>query len=142
MLCPYCRNELDGKSRKCGGCSGMVPVVFSGGGSNFRGMNSQMGGFICYLGFFITGIIFYLLEKEDRYIRFHALQSIVTFSSIALLLLFIRLPFGGARVLDIMYTLVLLAGLVLWVMLMLKAYQGDEFELPLVGEWVKERIRK
>src|SRR5690625_1187474 len=40
-------------------------------------MDRNIAGFLCYLIWFITGIIFLVIEKENRFIRFHALQSIV-----------------------------------------------------------------
>ncbi len=141
MNCPSCNREPGGISVRCRYCGMKAPLaVHAGGRSSINGLDPNMGALFCYLGFFVTGIIFYLLEKESRFVRFHALQSLVTFGGITALLLLIRLPFPGARLAEVLYMMLLLGALVLWVLLMLKAYQGEEFEVPLVGDWLKEYL--
>ena len=49
------------------------------------GMNQNVAGLLCYLAGWITGLIFFLIEKENRFVRFHAMQSIITFGSLTVL---------------------------------------------------------
>lgn len=101
------------------------------------GMNQNVAGLLCYLAGWITGLIFFLIEKENKFVRFHAMQSIITFG--ALTVLFIALgfiPFVGW----ILMPFVGLAQLVLWILLMVKAYQGEKFMLPVIGEMAEKNI--
>ena len=54
-------------------------------GKTSTGIKPQLGGLFSYLLGFITGLIFYMVERENKFVRFHALQSIVTFFPVLLL---------------------------------------------------------
>lgn len=115
---------------------GAVPSAVSFGGA---GLAPNIAGALCYLGGFITGIVFLLVEKENRFVRFHAMQSIVV--SVALIVVSIIL--GFIPILGWAVGLLLnLAGIVLWVMLMIKAFQGEEWEVPFVGKIAREQIAR
>jgi uncharacterized membrane protein len=73
-----------------------------------------------------------VVEKESSFVKFHARQSTVTF----LILLVISLVFGWIPVIGF---LVLIAILVLWLFLMIKALQGERYLLPIVGQLVEEK---
>ncbi len=67
------------------------------------GLEENIEGVLCYLLGFITGIAFYLLEKENKFVRFHAMQSIIVFGALfilqrAFILLFIFIPFLGLTI--------------------------------------------
>jgi len=92
---------------------------------------------LAYLLGFITGIYFYVTEKEDAFIRFHARQSII-FSLTAAI---------GGLVLGVIplvnlviYPLWGLACFALWLLLMVKAYQGEEYKIPWLTDFVEEKI--
>lgn len=42
------------------------------------GLEQNIAGLLCYLCWFITGIVFFVIEKENRFVRFHTMQSIIT----------------------------------------------------------------
>mgnify|MGYP003565794396 CR=1 FL=1 len=46
------------------------------------GLEAHIAGLLCYLGFWVTGIIFLVLEQQDRSVRFHAVQSIMVFGAL------------------------------------------------------------
>jgi uncharacterized membrane protein len=73
-----------------------------------------------------------VVEKESSFVKFHARQSTVTF----LILLVISLVFGWIPVIGF---LVLIAILILWLFLMIKALQGERYLLPIVGQLVEEK---
>lgn len=90
---------------------------------------------LCYFLGWVTGLVFLLVEKENKFIRFHAMQSVVTFgiltiASLAPLIGWILSPF------------IMIIGFVLWLVLMVKAYQGEEFELPVVGQLARQWLKK
>jgi len=101
------------------------------------GFDANVAAALSYLVGFVTGIIFLVVEKENRFVRFHALQSTLVFAGmVALNILLQIVPFLGA----LLFVFVILpVSAVLWLFLMYKAYQGEEFKLPLVGEIAAER---
>lgn len=100
-------------------------------GKTSTGLEANVAGLLCYLLGWITGLIFFLIEKENKYVRFHALQSILVFGAFTVLpFILVMIPALGPMLLP----LVSLLELVLWIVLMVKAYQGEKFKLPLAGD--------
>lgn len=100
-------------------------------GKTSTGIQANVAALLSYLLGIITGLIFFLIEKENKFVRFHAMQSIVVFGAlfvVAMILPFI--PIIGWVLLPLVY----LAQLVLWILLMIKAYQGEMFKLPIAGD--------
>jgi uncharacterized membrane protein len=86
----------------------------------------------------ITGIIFIVAEPNDRFVRFHALQSIIVFGTLsAITLLLQAIPIFGMLV---AVFLVIPLSAVLWLLLMFKAYQGEWFKLPIAGDMADQRL--
>ena len=90
------------------------------------GKDENIEGALWYLLGWITGLVFYLIEKDNEFVRFHARQSILTFLPLTILgFIFSWFPFLGWGI--------GLLTLILWLVLMIKAYQGNKFKLPVVG---------
>lgn len=107
-------------------------------GKTRSGLDENLAGLICYLFGFISGIIFMLIEKDNRFVRFHALQSIFTFAAIFVVSMVINvIPLLGLIVSILMMPL----SLVLWIVLMVKAYQGKWFKLPFIGDLVEKQLK-
>ena len=106
-------------------------------GKTSTGLAPNVAALLCYLGTFITGIIFLVLEKDNRFVRFHAMQSIITFGGIFAL----QIAFGILIFLAILIPVVGLIGLILWIILMIKAYQGEMFKLPVVGDIAEKQLK-
>lgn len=101
------------------------------------GLQPNVAALLCYLAGWITGLIFFLVEKENRFVRFHAMQSLITFGGLmALYIVLGIIPVVGWLLLPI----VGLAQIVLWVLLMVKAYQGEMFKLPVIGDIAEKQI--
>jgi uncharacterized membrane protein len=102
------------------------------------GLDANVAAALSYLVGFVTGIIFLVVEKQNRFVRFHAMQSILVFAGIVAIDILLNLvPLLGA--LAVAFVIVP-ASAVLWLLLMYKAYQGEEFRLPLVGPFVADRV--
>ena len=102
------------------------------------GLPANMAAAASYLLGFITGIGFLLTEKDNKFVRFHAMQSTLVFAAIVVLDVLLQLiPLLGALV---VLFLVIPASAILWLVLMFKAYQGEEFSLPIIGRMAAERI--
>jgi uncharacterized membrane protein len=120
-------------------------------GKTSTGMQANVAGLLCYVLGWLTGLIFFLIEKENKFVRFHALQSIIVFGGLFILNLAIGTFTGifaaiGMGVLipliSLINGLLVLAGLVLWVLLMIKAYQGEKFKLPVIGDIAEKTAEK
>jgi uncharacterized membrane protein len=102
------------------------------------GIDANLAAALSYFLGFVTGIIFLLVEKENKFVRFHAMQSTLVFIGIVGVDILLQIvPILGALV---VIFVVIPASAVLWLLLMFKAYQGEEFKLPLVGQMAAERI--
>lgn len=101
------------------------------------GLDENVVGALCYLGGWVTGLVFYVTEPQNRFVRFHAMQSIVVFGAACVaLLVCIAIPFLGW----ILSFFVFYGSAALWLVLMFKAYQGDRFKLPVAGDIAEQRI--
>ncbi len=98
------------------------------------GLDSNVAGLLCYVLGWLTGLIFILIEKDDRFVRFHAAQSIVVFGGLTVIAIIIWIFIVAVPALWFLYPLFIIAELVLWILLMVKAYQGEEFHLPIAGD--------
>ena len=95
------------------------------------GLEENIAGLLCYVVGWITGIVFLVLEKENKFVRFHAFQSLLTFLPLTVLGWILRwIPFPGW----ILAGLVAILTLILWLILMFKAYAGEKYKLPVVGD--------
>ena len=101
------------------------------------GLDSNIAGLLCYLLGVITGIVFLILEKDDAYVRFHAYQSTATFGSIFVL----SIVLSWVPLIGWIGTMLLApVSLILWIVLMVKAFQGERWKLPVVGDWAEEQV--
>jgi uncharacterized membrane protein len=103
------------------------------------GLDPKLAGGFCYVFGFVTGVVFLIIEKENRFVRFHAYQSLAVFGALFLLSLIAGfIPLIGPLI------SILLAPvcLILWILLMVKAYQGELFKLPVAGDWAEEQSGK
>jgi uncharacterized membrane protein len=143
---PYCSNcgtqvpESAAFCQKCGQSqpASAAPVAQSGLSQNTAALLSYVLGWL-------TGLIFFFIDKRP-FVRFHAAQSIITFAGLSILRMALGMVFGfgwwfggpghwghmglGWPIMG----LIGLASLVLWIVLMVKAYQGQKFKLPVIGD--------
>ncbi|MBM4447354.1 MAG: DUF4870 domain-containing protein [Chloroflexi bacterium] len=95
------------------------------------GLDENIAGLLCYVLGWISGLIFFLIEKENKFVRFHALQSIIVFGVLTLASIVIGwIPIIGWVINGLIWVL----AVVLWILLMIKAYQGEKFKLPWAGD--------
>ena len=110
------------------------------------GLAPNVAGALAYLLGPITGILFFLLEKENRFVRYHAAQSItlgllwialsVVFSVLSGML--VMVPVLGWLVALLLSVVFGLGGFFLWVFLMWRAFQGREWESPIAGPMARK----
>jgi uncharacterized membrane protein len=108
------------------------------GNKTSTGIQQNLEGLLCYVLGWITGIIFLVLEKENRFVRFHAVQSIFVFGAITVL----EIIFRWIPVIGWIITWILGAvAFILWIILMFKAYQGEMYKLPIAGNIAEKQSK-
>ena len=96
------------------------------------GLEENIAGLLSYVLGWITGLIFYLLEKDNKFVRFHAMQSMVVFGAITIVSIVLSwIPVIGS----VISMLLSILALVLWIILMIKAFQGNMYKLPWAGDF-------
>ena len=127
------------------------------------GLEPNIAAALSYI--WIVGVIFYLLEKENRFIRFHAMQSIlfgiansiimIVLVVVAMILTFVSIGASaavGGGIGSLLGLLVWLIWLLFWLIAMalfvglvfaaVKAYQGQMFKLPIIGNMAEKIVNK
>jgi uncharacterized membrane protein len=94
-------------------------------------LEPNVAALFCYIGLWVTGFIMLLLERENKFTRFHAIQSIIIFGFLSVAgVLLSRIPLLGPFFSAIVGVLFL----VLWLVLMVNAYQGQLYRIPVAGD--------
>lgn len=105
------------------------------------GLDENIASLLCYLLVWVTGIIFYLIEKDNRTVRFHALQSVLTFLPLTIVYWFVSFLFWWNVIGYILGMLIGIIMFILWIVLMIKAYQGVRYKLPIVGDMAENATK-
>ena len=136
MDCSSCGYSNEGDARFCVSC-GEFLAKDEGSESTVIGLSQNVASLLSYVLVFVTGLVFFLLGKNNDYVRFHAMQSIVAFGAVAVIVIALRIlaliPYIGIIFAILMWA-VGAAGFICWLLLMVKAYQGKRFLLPQFGE--------
>lgn len=103
------------------------------------GLPANIAGPLCYILGWITGLIFFFLEKKSSFVKFHAIQSILI-SVVLMVLLAVAYYTPGLS--SVLYPLARIISILLLLFLMFKAFRGEKFRLPVIGPIaeIKSRI--
>ncbi len=107
------------------------------GGRSTLGLDQNVGGMLAYAFGLFSGIFLLIVERENRYIRFHAVQSTVFFLGVTVATLLLGSLPGGW----LLTSLSTAAVTVIWIILMIKAFTGQRYKLPYVGEIAAQQFR-
>lgn len=148
-FCPKCGTNVNGTF--CGNCGTAIgappPGPPPGVSPAAAGLTENMACALCYLLSFITGIIFLALTpyNQSARVRFHAWQAIlfgaawfvfwIVFGFVTAFVPGMYLMFMMVR------SLIGLAGFAFWLFLMYKAYQGEHFEIPILGPFARQQAK-
>src|ERR1035438_8410851 len=157
--CTKCGTEVPATAQFCPNCGQTQPAAPVQPAAPYQppaatagaGMSENAAATLSYVLGWLTGFIFFLIDKRP-YVRFHAAQSIVTFGGLSIIHRLVAVmfglgwafggfsPFGGyGHFAGFGFGIMLLAliGLlmfVLWIVCMIKAYQGERFMVPIAGD--------
>jgi uncharacterized membrane protein len=155
--CTKCGAAIADNAAFCGSCGSpqsaspanpAAPPVSSAAPT--QPMAENVAGLLCYLVGWITGLVFYFIDKRP-YVRFHAAQSIVVFGGLHIIQILLSMFFGvgffmsGFSGVSMAWALSGIVGLlmfVLWVLLMIKAYQGERFRVPIAADLAEKLFGK
>jgi uncharacterized membrane protein len=102
------------------------------------GLDPKFAAALAYVGGAMSGILFLIVEKTDPFVRFHAMQSTITFLVVVVLYPFVvSVPLVGR---PLSWAFVIGVG-VLWVFLIVKAFMGERYKLPYVGDWAEGQVK-
>ncbi len=148
-ICPRCNAQVTDGAAFCSKCGQPMNAALESptssanmrSGSPASGMSENVAGLLCYIFGWITGLIFFFADKRP-FVRFHAAQSIVVFGGLQIIYtILVRLfvanlwagGVGALRIGRILISVVDLVGVVLWILLMMKAYQHETYKVPLAA---------
>lgn len=114
------------------------------------GLDPNVASALCYLCGIITAIVFLLIERTNKTVRFHAWHSLffglgtfVLYIAITILASILgQISFFLASMINIVGVLINLGLFVIWIVLMIKAYQGSRLTLPVVSELAQKQVDK
>ncbi len=146
MECPVCEESVSGEQQVCNHCGAVLAET--GGADNgdtdeptVLGVPRNLAATLAYSMTFISGLVVYALV-DDTVVRFHAAQSTIVFGGLFTLILLGEVfeiallaateP-GVAEVVTGVSAVLTLLAFVLWVVLLVKAYRGEQYELPVAG---------
>ncbi|HTY53018.1 MAG TPA: hypothetical protein VMB35_07470 [Methanomicrobiales archaeon] len=107
------------------------------------GLEENVASALCYVLLWVTGIIFLLVEKENKTVKFHAWQSIATFLPLQILTWILGFLFVGIYFFGLYWIIWLIDIIIfiLWLVLMYKAYSGEKFMVPIAGAFAASQVK-
>jgi uncharacterized membrane protein len=128
------------------------------GGKTSLGLDSNVGATLCYIGNIICcagvilSVVFLITEKENRFVKFHALQNLFLTAAYVVLMILVqilsfvldmaRLGFISLLVSWGLWVILGFIFLVLWILAGMKAYGGQWYKLPFIGDLAWNMINK
>ncbi|MEJ7616752.1 MAG: hypothetical protein WKF30_07250 [Pyrinomonadaceae bacterium] len=133
-----------------GSASPPPPPYGAPSGPSSTGLQPNVAALLAYVLTWLTGLVFFLIEKQSPFVRFHAMQSILL--GVAVIVFQIGLTIVSvilSQIIGVLGSLVGLLGfvvllgfLVIWVLCMVKSYQGQMFKLPIIGDMAEKFAAK
>jgi uncharacterized membrane protein len=154
--CTKCGAKLQEDVAFCPSCGApqsaapVTPQVTAAGAAAQSGLSENVAALLSYVLVWVTGLIFYFIDKRP-FVRFHAAQSIVLFGGWHILMFLLTISLGvsifggevgGATFGFLLFHLAQLVGFVLWIVCMIKAYQGVRFRVPVAADFAEKIFGK
>jgi len=122
-----------------------LPVSDAAGeltGATSTGVDARLSALLCYLAWWVSGLVFLVIEQQHQAVRFHAAQSVVLFGGFSILILLMAMAslgmlfvspaaFQAAYMLSFLLSL---AAVALWLVVMLKIFKGESWHVPIAGD--------
>lgn len=151
--CSNCGANVEGKF--CPSCGTSVATAGPAEGAPYStpaaqpaagGLTENVASALCYVLGLITGIVFLVLApyNQNKTVRFHAFQAIffhVAFIALIIVetILGMMLPWALNALISLLTLVIWLGSIAVWVLLIVKAYQGQKFKLPVIGDLAEKQ---
>lgn len=150
ISCPQCAASMPDTAAYCPGCGrAMAPAERARG--TVGALPENLAGALSYCTI-IPAIIFLFVEpySKNRFVRFHSFQSLGVFlvavvvgSALRVLgFMLFFVPVLGHLIVWLLSMVVALAVFAVWVVLVVKALQGEMFKLPVVGDFAEQQTTR
>ncbi|MFC2025250.1 DUF4870 domain-containing protein [Chloroflexota bacterium] len=104
-------------------------------GKSSTGLEENTAGILCYVLGWVSGIVFVILEKESNLVKFHAIQSVIVFGALSLA----GALFGWIPILGFIIRIAVgILAFVLWIVLIVKASQGERYKVKWAGDYAEK----
>jgi uncharacterized membrane protein len=111
-------------------------------GPTSTGVEPRLAAILCYSAWWISGLIFLIIEQEHRTVRFHAAQSLVLFGGLSLVIGLLSAGSVGMLVVSaaafqaarLLVYVVWIGAVAIWMLLMLKTFQGETWRVPFASD--------
>jgi uncharacterized membrane protein len=145
QCCPDCATQMPGGVRFCPGCGRSMQVITRAQGKVGL-LSENLAGALAYFTI-LPAILFLFVEpyRKNLFVRFHALQCFLYTAAIVLLgvaltfadyVLFV-IPVLGPLLVVVIDAVAALAAILLWCVLVAKAWRGETFKIPLLGDFAE-----
>ena len=140
MRCQNCGFDNPPGARFCASC-GTALAETPAPKKTATGLEENVAGLLCYVLGWVSGIVFFFLEPNNKFIRFHAIQSIIVFGALSVVSIVIGAVFFWISPLRMGINAVIgLLGFALWIVLLVKAYQGTKFKVWVAGDIAEKAV--
>ena len=145
-FCNQCGAQIPDGTTTCAACASRAPVAAAP--ARTGGMADNVAGLLAYITI-IPAIIFLVMEpyNKNRFVRFHSFQNLffavglvvlwIAFTILSMVLAFI--PILGHIVILLLWFVLCIGGFVVWIILLLKANQGQMWKLPVIGDMAEKQ---
>jgi uncharacterized membrane protein len=146
ISCPHCATVMPETAAFCPGCGRSMQAVVRAHG-RVGVFPENIAGALAYITF-VPAIVFLVLTpyRENRFLRFQSFQCLFLWAAVVLIAIAVKLvgfmlliiPVLGHLLVVLMSMVVALAAVVVWIVLIVKALQGEAFKLPILGEFAEQ----
>ena len=138
---PYGQQQYGGYQQPYGAPAGGGAA--SALGPTSMGMQANVAAGLSYILGWVTGLVFFLVEKQNRFVRFHAMQSILFFGGLTVLGIVLNIVWAAgipfiSFVAFCINGLLGIVALVGWIVLLINGFQGKYFKLPVIGDYAEK----
>ncbi len=111
-------------------------------GPTTTGVEARLSALLCYIAWWLSALVFLVIEQEHRGVRFHAAQSLVLFGGLSVVIgllsamsvAMLVVSAGAFQVARLLVYLVWIGAVGIWLVLMLRTFKGETWRVPLVAD--------
>ena len=113
------------------------------------GIEAPLASVLCYAGWWLTGLVFLVVERKDQGVRFHAAQSVVLFGALSVAMIALGsvsvvallLPGPAFQMLQALGNLIWLVAVLLWIALLVRTFRGETWRVPFASGMADRMLR-